>query len=394
MKPRKHIAFLALAFMGILAVPVWAGQPSKGTSSTGSGKPTTTTGGGGGTTTGGTATTTSPYATQTGTITNANGYILDINGSPTNTDGHDHIYVPNVGVTYNYISALPTGTNISYRSVTVNGVTTQIQQTTVNGVTSDTGKLYEQATVGGTTQYVQIVAGAGVSMITKGDLEGTTNTTLTGIVATGVHSDGQVAGGITNTLAQKYDSIEAMIDAVKKSADTYIDISQSQNFTSTDTAKFGNPDTGVYKFVYAKGSKNSDGTINAEPDATGMGGLKFAGGFKGAGVLVVEIDDPDTAQLEFSGSSMWVGLVIVVANKNPTKNNAAPLVTVGGGNAIHLVGGAFVYMRNQEGSLIGQNFTKLAGQADIKYSSQALKFLNQAAPSSMEVRSWAKLGEE
>ena len=51
-------------------------------------------------------------------------------------------------------------------------------------------------------------------------------------------------------------------------------------------------------------------------------------------------------------------------------------------------------MRNQEDSLINQNFAKLAGQADIKYSSKALNFLNQAAPSSMEVRSWSKISEE
>lgn len=397
MERTKHLASFALAcaVIGVIALPILAGP--KGTSSTGNGKSSDNGGGGGSTPGGGSGggtTTTSPYVSQTGTITSSNGFVLDVNGSPANTDGHDHIYVPNVGVQYNYLSTLPTGSTISYRTVTQAGVVTHIQQSTTAGVTTDTGKRYEQASVSGATNYVEIVPGAGVSMITKGELEGTADTTVTGIIASGLHSGSQLAGGITNSLAQKYESIEAMIDAVKKSADTFIDISKSQNFTSSDTAKFGNPDTGVYKFVYAKGSKNSDGTINEEPDASGMGGLKFAGGFKGAGVLVVEVDDPDTAQLELSGSSMWVGLVIVVSNKNPTKNNAAPLVTVGGGNAIHIVGGAFVYMRNTEDSLINQNFAKLAGQADIKYSSAALNFLNQAAPSSMEVRAWAKLGEE
>lgn len=404
MKLYKHLAsvLLACAVVGAVTLPILAGP--KGTSSTGNGKSSDGGGGGGSTTTtgggngngnsSGGSTTGSAYISQTGTINNSNGYVLDVNGSPANTDGHDHTYVPNVGVTYNYISTLPTGTNLTYRTVTVGGVTTYIQQSTTDGTTTDTGKRYEQASVSGATKYVEIVPGAGVSMITKGELEGTSDTTVTGILATGLHSGDQVAGGITNTLAKKYESIEAMVDAVKKSADTYIDISKAQNFTATDTAKFGNPDTGVYKFVYAKGSKNSDGTINAEPDSTGMGGLKFAGGFKGAGVLVVEIDDPDTAQLSFSGSSMWVGLVIVVSNKNPTKNNAAPLVTVGGGSSIHIVGGAFVYMRNMEDSLINQNFAKLAGQADIKYSSAALNFLNQASPSSMEVRAWSKLSEE
>ncbi len=400
---------LLLPFLMVLVAVVFASSPAfgassgkGGTSSTGSGKGGTSTGGtttgggstGGGSTGGGASTGGNPYVTQTGSIGTTNGFILDVNGSPANTDGHDHIYVPNVGVTYNYVAELPAGTNISYRTVTVNGVTTYIQQSSSTGTATDTGLRYEQQNVSGTTKYVPIVPGAGVSMITKGELEGTSDTTPTGIIASGLHSGDQVAGGITNGLAQKFDSIEALIDAVKKGADTYVDISKSQNFTGPDVNKFGNPDTGVYKFVYARGSKNSDGTINEEPDSSGTGGLKFAGGFKGAGVLVVEVEDPDTAQLEFSGSSMWVGLVVVVANKNPTKNNAAPLVTVGGGNAIHIVGGAFVYMRNQADSLINQNFTKIAGQADIKYSSAALNFLNQAAPSSMEVRSWAKLPEE
>lgn len=386
------LLFVALAFATSSAFGASSGKGG-GTSSTGSGK------GGGSTTTGGGTTTTTttgdPYVQQTGSIGSTNGFILDVNGSPANTDGHDHIYVPGTGVTYNYLPALPTGGTITYRTVTdSNSVVTHIQQSTATGTAIDTGLRYEQQSVSGATKYVPIVPGAGVSMITKGQLEGTSDTTPTGIIASGLHSGDQVAGGITNSLAQKFDSIEALIDAVKKSADTYVDISKSQNFTGPDSSKFGDPDAGIYKFVYARGSKNSDGSINEEPDASGTGGLKFAGGFKGAGVLVVEVEDPDTAQLSFAGSSMWVGLVIVVANKNPTKNNAAPLVTVGGGNAIHLVGGAFVYMRNQENSLINQNFTKIAGQADIKYSSAALNFLNQAAPSSMEVRSWAKLPEE
>lgn len=403
----QFLPLLIVLFSMALSVPSFgasSGKGSGGTSSTGSGKGsgstttggTTTTGGGTTTTTGGTTTSSGgdPYVQQTGSIGNTNGFILDVNGSPANTDGHDHVYVPNVGVKYNYVSTLPTGTNISYRTVTVSGVTTYIQQSNTTGTATDTGLRYEQQTVSGATKYVPIVPGAGVSMITKGQVEGSSDATQTGIIASGLHSGDQVAGGITNGLAQKFESIEALVDAVKKSADTYVDISKSQNFTGPDTNKFGNPDTGVYKFVYARGSKNSDGTINEEPDASGTGGLKFAGGFKGAGILVVEVEDPDTAQLEFSGGSMWVGLVVVVSNKNPTKNNAAPLVTVGGGNSIHIVGGAFVYMRNQADSLINQNFTKLAGQADIKYSSAALNFLNQAAPSSMEVRSWAKLPEE
>jgi hypothetical protein len=391
---KQSLLLLVACVIALAAAPAYCASSGKGggTSSTGGkggGGSTTTPPPGGSTTTGG-----DPYVSQTGTIGSGNGFILDVNGSPANTDGHDHVYVPGVGVTYNYLPALPTGTNISYRTVTVNSVTTHIQQTTVAGTTTDSGPRYEQQSVSGTTKYVPIVPGAGVSMITKGELEGTTDGTLTGIIASGLHSGDQVAGGITNGLAKKYDSIEGLIDAVKKSADTYVDITKSQNFTSPDPSKFGDPDNGIYKFVYARGSKNSDGSINEEPDASGMGGLKFAGGFKGAGVLIVEVEDPDNAQLEFSGGSMWVGLVIVVANKNPTKNNAAPLVTVGGGNSIHLVGGAFVYMRNQEDSLINQNFTKLAGQADIKYSSAALNFLTQSVPASMEVRSWAKLPEE
>jgi len=391
---KQFLPFLLVLFaVAFASSPAFAASSGKGgTSSTGSDKGGTSSGGGGSPSGGGS--TTNPYVTQTGTIGTTNGFILDVNGSPANTDGRDHIYVPNVGVTYNYVANLPTGTNISYRTVTVDGVTTHIQQSSSTGTATDTGLRYEAQNVSGTTKYVPIVPGAGVSMITKGELEGTSDTTPTGIIASGLHSGDQVAGGITNGLAKKFDSIEALIDAVKKSADTYVDISKSQNVTGPDVNRFGDPDAGVYKFVYARGSKNSDGTINEEPDASGTGGLKFAGGFKGAGVLVVEVEDPDTAQLEFSGSSMWVGLVVVVSNKNPTKNNAAPLVTVGGGNAIHIVGGAFVYMRNQADSLINQNFTKIAGQADIKYSSAALNFLNQAAPSSMEVRSWAKLPEE
>jgi len=126
--------------------------------------------------------------------------------------------------------------------------------------------------------------------------------------------------------------------------------------------------------------------------------LKFSGQENGYGILVVEIDDPNKAQFNMSGQSMWHGLIIVAINKVPTSNKQ-PLSFVGGGNAIHVIGGVFVYDRNikrtatETATLLGVEMVKLAGNGNITFSDQAIDQNFKMRPTSMQVRSWRRLSE-
>jgi hypothetical protein len=82
----------------------------------------------------------------------------------------------------------------------------------------------------------------------------------------------------------------------------------------------------------------------------------------------------------------------------PTVNKQL-LSFVGGGQDIHIIGGTFVYLRNEKrnqselANLIGKELVKLAGNGNIRYSSMALDNAFKMKPSAMQVRSWRKLQE-
>jgi hypothetical protein len=421
------LAFLALGFVGNVSAAQKldktggnGGNGNGGSTTTDGGTTTggtttggTTTGGTGGTTTGGSGTsstgTTSPtqgnggpkatttstvdstlFIQQTGTISTTNTVILDVNGAPANTDGRDYALD---GVNPNYMTEpLPAKTGYELKTVT-EGTKTYLVETQVltadqlaaGATPSLTGLRYEVTTDG----YRAIMPGVSMVNITEGELTGSNSTALTGIMPDGVHNDSQVMGGISNTLSDQTLKLEALIKAVKDAANTHLDLSQKLVFSAADAAKFGT--AADPKIVYATGNVRPDGTVLE-------GDLGFAGNFEGYGLLVMEINDPNLASLVMSGKSKWTGLVLVVSNITQTgpKNM---FQTVGGGNEIHIVGGAILYSRNRvdpnnpNANLLGRSFATLSGQADVHFSFPGLNLAHSVLPSSMEVRSWRKVPE-
>src|SRR4029078_2648895 len=113
--------------------------------------------------------------------------------------------------------------------------------------------------------------------------------------------------------------------------------------------------------------------------------LPFSGTENGFGLLVVEFEARNKPKFDMSGPSKWTGLVVIAINKVPTSNKQ-PLSFVGGGQDIHIIGGVFVYMRNQKRSstetatLLGQELVKLAGNGNITFSDQAIDRAFQMRP--------------
>ncbi|MCZ7647698.1 MAG: hypothetical protein M5U26_20985 [Planctomycetota bacterium] len=220
--------------------------------------------------------------------------------------------------------------------------------------------------------------------------------TRVGVLVSGVHNDGNVEGGVTNTVdSNKISMIDAFIESVKNSADYRINLGNQQagavSTTGGTTISLTGSNNGIgapndYKVVYASGQQLANGTVSESP-------LHMSGQGTGYGVLVVDIDDPAQAQVIFSGQYSWTGLVIVRVKKRITANNKPPLQLTGGGTGNHIVGGGLVYMQNYsasgtKGNLLNEDLYETNGNSDLKFSFDALNNINVESISSVQLRSW------
>jgi hypothetical protein len=315
---------------------------------------------------------------------------VGFNGSPSTTDGLNH----NADGTVAYINPIAASDSVSYQPFTPQGSNyTYMKEmvTTTNPGGGQTtkwdGTIYRVDTVNGTAQWAKQMPGISMVALNVSQITGAGgNQSTTGVAVDGVHNDNQIVGGLINTVAVRSDALDGLVKSVKDSATTVIDLSQ-QNYVMSG-GNLGTPDNPA--IVYASG-KMVNGVM-MEND------LKFSGQENGYGILVVEIDDPNKAQFNMSGQSMWHGLIIVVANKIPTSNKQ-PLSFVGGGNQIHVIGGVFVYDRNikrvanETATLLGVELVKLAGNGNITFSDKAIESSFRLRPSAMQVRSWRRLSE-
>jgi hypothetical protein len=222
----------------------------------------------------------------------------------------------------------------------------------------------------------------------EGQLAAGDNPFVTSLTATGTHvTNNQVAGGIVNSLGDQTQSLLALISSIRSSATKFVDLTPGVYAQNGSDPSWGNPDLNQTAVVFASGSY-----VNGVWQS---GDLHLGGTFRGAGLLVVEVDDPAQAKLIMDGSAEWVGEVIIYSHKPPSGNNDAPLTFVGGGNAMHIIGGAMVLV-DPNGvpngtSILGQTLVKLAGNADIQYSSLAINAAFKSYPAGMSVRSWRKI---
>lgn len=336
-----------------------------------------------------------PYAQTTYDPSDAvdvgfNGTQCTLHGLDYNSDGQTLNYVdpvtPATGTTFQDLVLGTAPNTITYK-------VGYVQTTTPSGqpVSIKSGTMYRVDTVSNQQKWVQIVPGAALMQGTVGMINGTSDASPIGMNIDGTHNDNQLIGGVTNEESNRTASLEGLVRACKDAATKTIDLSTANCFTSND-GSFGTPTSPA--IVYASGKKNADGSYDED-------GIHFSGTFQGYGVLVMEIDDPENCTpcgLMMSGTSTWTGLVITVFTKNPT-GNKQPLEFVGGGQDYHIIGGAFLYMRNQKrnasdsSSLIGKELVKLAGNGDIRYSDAAIDAAFKMKPTAMQVRSWRKLGE-
>lgn len=411
---KKNGALCGLLAAALLAfaIPCHAKQdkPASGTNPTSGGGTTTTTTGGGGTTTTTTTTTTTDAGTTTVISTQDNfapGNQLDVrvNGQPANSDGRDHNIDGSLATTSIATAPEPTITGgylYDYNTVVSGQNTYMIETRTpvnsdgtpVAGVTPvQTGVSYMQQTDG---TYLKTVPGAAMADLTVEQVTGTGGNANVGIAPDGIHDDSQLAGGISNTQTEKSEILDALIKSLKGTADAFIDLSLADyagtnTYTDNPGGKYGTVESP--KVVYATGKKDPTSGQIIE------GNLQLAGKFEGFGILIVETDDPNVATLIMGGQATWTGLVIVVSNKVLTIDNKSMFQTVGGGNEVHIVGGAFLYNRNEvnpadpNATMLGKKMAILSGQSDVKYSSVALDLAYQLKPSGMEVHSWRKVQE-
>jgi hypothetical protein len=197
-----------------------------------------------------------------------------------------------------------------------------------------------------------------------------------------LHSDGQIVGGIENNLPVKDADLDRFVQSVANAATMTIDLAQSP----TVTTDIGSNQS--WQIVYARGSM-----VNG---AFTEGPLHLSGNQNGYGILLVEIDDPAQAQVIMSGQYRWTGLVLIVVNKRMSSDLAIFDIR-GGGQDIHIVGGAMIYHRNrrrsntENGAIYGKCLYQTRGNADLKYCSSALDQAYAMVPSSLRVRSWRKL---
>ena len=329
---------------------------------------------------------TQPFQQVDVTGLNSNNSVgVGFNGSPSTTDGLDH----HTDGTIAYIAPLTASGDISYQSFQPSGSTQTYmkEMVTTNGTAVWTGNLYRVDTVGAQTQWAKQVPGIAMENMTVSQITGTgSNNTTSGVAVDGTHNDSQINGGVLNTMPNRSLPLDGLVKSVKDTATTIIDLS-SNNYVMSGG---GLGTAAAPAIVYASG-KMVNGVMQ-END------LKFSGQENGYGILVVEIDDPNKAQFNMSGQSMWHGLIVVVINKVPTSNKQ-PLSFVGGGNDIHVIGGVIVYDRNQKrtstetATLLGVELVKLAGNGNVTFSDQAIGQAMPLRPTSMQVRSWRRLTE-
>jgi hypothetical protein len=301
------------------------------------------------------------------------------------------------GTTLNYIDPIPDGNGLSFTDTVLgtepNTVTYKVQSQTyvdADGVltTKSTGVMYRVDSVHNQAKWVEIVPGAASVEMSAGAVSGTTSTGKIGVTVDGQHNDAQLTGGISNRQTNRVDALEGLIRSVKDTA-TKFAYSTDLSTVTTNDGTWGTATNPA--IVYITYRKNADGTVSE-------GDMHLSGPINGYGIMVVEIDDPNKAQFVMSGQSTWTGLTIIVVNKVPTVNKQ-PLSFVGGGQDLHIIGGTFVYMRNQKrdandtSTLIGDELVKLAGNGNIRYSSMALDNAFKMKPSAMQVRSWRRLQE-
>ena len=371
------LSMIALCLASAATSSAGQGGGGKGTSSTG----TESHGGRSGTTTTTTSSDGISYATQTGSIVVEKSAILDINGQPSNSDGRNYQIDGQTLASQSEQPQPQSGTSLVQMS-NVDG-TFMVE---VDGSGNPTGNRWQVLSDG---QYLDVRPGVSMNSITEGGVVGSTSSATTGIMPDGVHEDSQLMGGIVNTLPTDADRLEGLISAVRHNADTHLDLSRKINLSTADPARFGTIDNP--KLVYATGNIRPDGTVVE-------GDLQLSGSFEGAGILVVEINDPNLASVLMSGQSRWTGLIIVVSNMVPTGGKVT-FETVGGGNSVHVVGGGVIYTRNgsnpadPSATILNRSFARLTGQSDIRFSEMALKMAHVVQPSVVEVRSWRRVPE-
>ena len=224
-----------------------------------------------------------PFNDSTNSVT------LTFSGSNASTHGLDYLAD---GVTLNYQS--PAAITLTNPTSTFTPVTfspgSNVQQyvketvtTTVNGVPTTTEKnMYRQDVVNGQTQWVEVKPGLVFDKVTVGSVDGTTNTAGMGVSISCQHVGNQLTGGAWNEQPTDFAALEGLIAAVKGSATATMDLSNGAVTGSLGT--MANP-----AIVYATGRRNANGTIS-ESD------VHWSGQFSGAGIMVIEIDDPNTAQ--------------------------------------------------------------------------------------------------
>ncbi|HYG73437.1 MAG TPA: hypothetical protein VEK08_00285 [Planctomycetota bacterium] len=345
---------------------------------------------------------------QTIAFNPANSVGIGFNGTNPSTHGIDYVLPTEQEIAsgdldaklkYSYkipaeVQALyPTTEGYSYTNVTYGGSQQYVKQTltTTDPVTGEvktkeTGvfKVLPNPDRLNTNEWVEVKPGAVMDKVTVGMITGTSSTEPVGMLVNKQHNDNQLIGGVFNGLNPDFAALEGLINSVKSSATSFMDLSTGQI-----TGGLGTRDKPA--IVYAKGKQNADGTVS-ESD------VHWSGQQRGYGIIVIEIDDPNKAQFVMSGQSLWTGLVVVVTNKVPTSNKQ-PLAFVGGGQNVHILGGVIAYTRNIKRSptdtatILGQEMVKLAGNGNVRYSNQALNFFNDVAPTTMQVRSWRRLAE-
>ena len=198
-----------------------------------------------------------------------------------------------------------------------------------------------------------------------------------GILIDGVHNENtQLVGGLSNNASStKWFDIEGLIGSVKASADYYFDLSKDSFNVQSDKNN--------YKLVYVKVPPGSE--------------LHLSGSSEYYGVLVVELEDPDNSSFVMSGQAKWVGLIIVVADKRQSANSSSTLLDIrGGGNDVHILGGAILYSRNKArsngtGIIYGSNFYRTRGTSDAWFSSAALRNALARVTAPYQARAWRRL---
>ncbi|HYG76564.1 MAG TPA: hypothetical protein VEK08_16285 [Planctomycetota bacterium] len=319
---------------------------------------------------------------------NSNSVGLDYDMFPYKADGTvDMSPVADPSSVYkpNHVDPMPTANGYSYTApaaLYTGGPLWTYEK--YNGL--QTGNVWQVQTVNGVQKWAKTVPAITIPSYTAGWINGTLDIQRTGIVYDKMHTTEQLMGGQSNKASDPRAELDALINSAKASANYEILTGLGGN---APLNLYGSPDSPVV--VWAHGTKNPDGTINE-----GKLSLTTTVGW---GILIVEVDDPAKGGLVFAGTqSRWTGLVIVVANKTPN-GTGQDVLDLQGSDQVKIVGGAYVYMRNQKrtGEILltdpRTSVAKLAGNGSILFSNNAINMAFRAKPTSVVVRSWRKLAE-